>query len=92
MTELRRCTANQFLHGIKIHIPACEIDLPNDSHAARLLEVIAWAQQHQQPILLHYSAGERITGEVAQRILDKIRDPLPEADLNTCPWWFGGRI
>jgi uncharacterized protein len=81
LTELRRCTANQFLHGIKIHIPACEIDLQNESHAARLLEVIAWAQQHQQPILVHYSAEEQITGEVAKEFWMKFVVPFPQLIL-----------
>ena len=63
------------------HFPAFELDLQNDSHATRLLEVIARAQEHHQPILLHYSADKRITVEVAKDYWTKFAVPFPKLIL-----------
>jgi predicted TIM-barrel fold metal-dependent hydrolase len=59
--ELTRCRANPNLTGLKLHLPACGVDLENTSHTTQLAKVLSWAADNDVPVLLHLSAGEEIS-------------------------------
>lgn len=58
--ELKRCQANPHLTGLKLHLPACGVDLDNAAHVQRVDNVLSWAAENDVPVLLHLSAGETI--------------------------------
>lgn len=57
MDEMKRCKALRDLAGLKLHLPACEVDLHNRVHSRRLAEIFSWAERERVPILLHLLTG-----------------------------------
>lgn len=63
--ELERCLSNDHLTGLKLHLPACGVDVQVEEHRRKLHAVLRWAAEHGVPVLLHYSAGEAIDDKAA---------------------------
>lgn len=55
--ELDRCKQKPSLTGLKLHLPACGLDLLNRQHLARLDAVFDWAEREHVPVLLHLFSG-----------------------------------
>lgn len=55
--EMNRCR-QRGLTGLKLHLPACGVDLRNASHLARLKDVFKWAADNRVPVLLHLFTAE----------------------------------
>jgi uncharacterized protein len=57
LDEMNRCYMGG-LGGMKLHLPACEIDLREAAHVEKLKEVFGWAAQKRIPILVHLFTPE----------------------------------
>ncbi len=51
--EMNRCREIDGLVGLKLHLPACEIDLLDPEHVKKLKQAMAWAVEHRIPVLVH---------------------------------------
>ncbi|MEZ6095928.1 MAG: amidohydrolase family protein [Pirellulaceae bacterium] len=58
LDEAERCRANGVLLGMKLHFPACEVDLMNEQHLERVNDVFRWARDNEIPVLLHLFGAE----------------------------------
>jgi predicted TIM-barrel fold metal-dependent hydrolase len=81
LAELERCRKSPNLTGLKLHLPACGIDLEEPSHRQRLAAVLSWACEHDVPVFMHYSSGERITAEKADRFWREVIGPHEGLEL-----------
>ena len=81
MAELERCRRRVGLTGLKLHLPACGIDLNDDTHLNRLRTIFAWAERHRVPILLHLFSEERVAKALAHRFWWDVVKPHPGIEL-----------
>ncbi|MCA9152021.1 MAG: amidohydrolase family protein [Planctomycetales bacterium] len=79
--ELKRCRANPNLTGLKLHLPACGLELENQEHLKRLTEVLSWAEQERAPVLLHLTAGEDVDLERALWFWQSVIEPHPRLEI-----------
>jgi predicted TIM-barrel fold metal-dependent hydrolase len=56
--EFERCRIQPGLVGLKLHLPACGIDLTNQLHFQQLQQTFAACADHRLPILIHVFYGE----------------------------------
>ncbi len=55
--EMNRCYMRG-LGGIKLHLPACGVDLREAEHVEKLKNVFRWAADNRMPVLLHLFTAE----------------------------------
>ena len=79
--ELKRCKANPNLTGLKLHLPACDVDLENPDHLKKLASVFSWAAANDVPVLLHLSAGEEIDVEKSRWFWQTVIQPHANLEL-----------
>lgn len=66
--EMERCRKQPGLRGLKLHLPACGVDLLNEQHRAALGKTFAWAVKNDVAVLIHISGFERPFGAEESRI------------------------
>jgi uncharacterized protein len=79
--ELKRCKANPNLTGLKLHLPACGVNLENAEHQVQLDKVLSWAAENDVPVLLHLSSGEDIDLEKSLWFWKKFIQPHRQLEL-----------
>ncbi len=65
--ELERCRKVAGLRGLKLHFPACGVNLHDDAHMKTLRQVFAWATRNDVPLLVHISGFERPFAEAESK-------------------------
>ncbi|MGI9518909.1 MAG: amidohydrolase family protein [Pirellulaceae bacterium] len=65
--EMNRCREIDGLFGLKLHLPACEVDLLDPEHVEKIKQAMAWAVEHRMPVLVHImTVGESGAREKAR--------------------------
>lgn len=79
--ELNRCQSKPNLTGLKLHLPACGVDLNDAAHTSRLDSVLSWAATNDVPVLMHLTAGENVDLDTSLRIWNTIVRPHEKLEL-----------
>jgi len=79
--EMERCKKNPNLTGLKLHLPACGVNLADTKHAEQLSVALAWAEENDVPVLMHLSAGERFDLERSFHFWNNIIRPHSRLEL-----------
>ncbi len=77
--ELDRCRQIDGLAGLKLHLPACGVDLMHREHYAALAQTIGWCADHSVPILVHPFSGEEPLAAVER--FWSLFEPYPQLQL-----------
>lgn len=59
-----RCLKEKAFRGMKLHSPACGIDLVEDQHFEALSKVFKWSQENEVAILIHPFSGSETLAQV----------------------------
>lgn len=62
--ELKRCSANPNLTGLKLHLPTAGFELANEDHRKKLSAVLSFCNENDVPILMHLDS---LNGEFGPR-------------------------
>lgn len=80
--EIERCRKMDGISGIKLHFPACGIDLAEPEHLTALQEVFTYADDHELPLLVHlFQADEENATELARQFWEQLVAPHPGIEL-----------
>ncbi len=69
MEEMERCRANEHLVGLKLHLPACEVDITTPAHLEKIQAVFDWAVEYEVPLLVHFFTADQPNHEEATRLV-----------------------
>lgn len=80
--EIERCRDQLHLAGLKLHLPAAEVDLTNRAHLDVLASVASRAAVEGRPLLVHLAPvdGELRPDEL-RAFIDHVVEPNPELEL-----------
>lgn len=76
LEELERCRNLEGISGIKLHFPACGVDLADPTHVKSLKSVFEWANDHDMPLLVHlFQADQENAAELARVFWEELVAP-----------------
>ena len=83
LSEIERCLGLPAMRGIKLHFGNAGVTLRDASHAARVAQIFALAEQRRVPVLVHMRArgGANYGAEDARLFLDKLVAVAPSIDV-----------
>lgn len=82
LEEMNRCRENQELTGLKMHFPACGVDLANQDHFQKIENVFDWALEYDVPMLVHlFSADQGDPEGVADLFWKKLIQPRRSIEI-----------
>lgn len=82
LEELERCRGNTNLTGLKLHLPACGVDLTDSEHQAMVAKVFDWAIEHDVPMLVHlFGADEDDPQALAELFWKRLIQPRDSIDI-----------
>lgn len=80
--EIDRVRRNGVLRGIKLHLPACEVNLRNKEHQSALARVFRTAAEHGMPLMVHVSGFDSEFSLVdAEEFWERLVKPHPKLHL-----------
>ncbi len=81
--ELERCRKHPELTGLKLHLPACGINLLNDEHLKVIAKRFAWCEKNEIPVLIHLAGSdvEEFGIPAASRFWKSVVEPVPNIQL-----------
>ena len=91
LDEMRRCSRELGMPGIKLHFGAEDIDVGNPDHLARVRPVFDLANQLGMAIVLH-ARGPEYGAEQAQIIVDSLLPLVPDVVLQIAHLWGGAEV
>ncbi|MCO6511379.1 MAG: amidohydrolase family protein [Aridibacter famidurans] len=56
LDEFKRCTAKPEMKGVKLHLLNSGISVGNESHLAKLRQLLKWAEKERAPMMIHLNA------------------------------------
>jgi predicted TIM-barrel fold metal-dependent hydrolase len=91
LDEMRRCSTELGMPGIKLHFGAEDIDVGDPEHLARVRRVFALANELGMAIVLH-ARGPEYGAEQAQIIVDSLLPAVPDVVLQIAHLWGGAQV
>lgn len=91
LDEMRRCSTELGMRGIKLHFGAEDIDVGDPDHLARVRRVFELANELGLAIVLH-ARGPEYGAEQAQIIVDSLLPAVPDVVLQIAHLWGGAEV
>ena len=91
LDEMRRCSTELGMPGIKLHFGAEDIDVGDPQHLARVRRVFELANELGLAIVLH-ARGPEYGAEQAQMIVDSLLPLVPDVVLQIAHLWGGAGV
>jgi predicted TIM-barrel fold metal-dependent hydrolase len=89
LAELERCAASGKFRGLKLHFNAAQVQFHDPREVANVRAVMAAANRHRMPMLIHVRPGNRYGRAEAEIFLHTLVAAAPDVPIQVAHFWGG---
>ncbi len=89
LAELDRCAASGSFRGLKLHFNGAQLDFDDPAAVDRVREVMAAANRHRLPMIIHVRSSNAYGREHAEVFLRRLIAAAPDVPIQIAHLWGG---
>lgn len=89
LAELERCASSGSFRGLKLHFNAAQAKLGDTKEVAKIRAVMAAANRHRMPMIIHVRTGNDYGREHAETFLRQLVAAAPDVPIQVAHLWGG---
>lgn len=89
LAELERCASSGKFGGLKLHFNAAQVKLRDPKELGKVRAVMAAANKHRMPMLIHVRPGNDYGGDQAETFLRELVAAAPDVPIQIAHLWGG---